>query len=97
MNDPMRPNDKNPQSGGGGPTPPRYSRSLLGWVILIGLGVALAVVLTGALEKKTPMDIRQFWVHVDNNDLVDTIVVKPDKIEGDNRFWVGQGCAGKAS
>jgi cell division protease FtsH len=71
-------------SGGpGGPTPPRYSRSLLGWAILIGLGVLLAVFLTGQLDNRREIPLTQFTHHLKHKQVTGTIRVVGSKIEAE--------------
>ena len=62
--------------------PPRIQRGMIGWMLIIGLGMGLAFILSGQLEDRTEVDIRQFWNYVENDQLDETLFVHPDKIEG---------------
>ncbi len=63
------------------PMPPNFSRSLLGWFLIIGLGVLLAAVLTGQNVGQREISITEFWQYVDNNQLTGTVYVETSQIK----------------
>ncbi len=79
MSDDPMPNP--PQKGARPPQPPKYTRSLLGWVVIIGVGLLLAVVLTGQLENRDKISLSEFWTYVDNNQLEGKIVIEGNKVK----------------
>ena len=65
--------------------PSRPSKSLLGWVILIGLGVLLLTFLNHGFGSRREISATEFWTYVENKDQVaGLIVVKETRIEGEN-------------
>ena len=76
---PQRPNDKRP--GGDGPPPLKFSRSLLGWVLAIGVATLLLTLVYQNLDKTPEIPASDFWQFVKNGDVVD-ITVRDQKIEG---------------
>jgi cell division protease FtsH len=68
-----------------GPSPkgPKYSRSLFGWVVIIGLGLLLAVLLNNEMSSGDEISMSEFWRYVDNGDLTGTLVVEENKIRGE--------------
>ncbi|HUT58318.1 MAG TPA: ATP-dependent zinc metalloprotease FtsH [Phycisphaerae bacterium] len=85
------PNDPPPQPPQRDQQPPqmpnRFSRSLLGWVIFIALGLLLVTVLSRGFDDRKPITTVQFWNYVENGQVTGKIVVRDDRIEGqiDNR------------
>jgi cell division protease FtsH len=79
----------NPQPGGPKKQPnlppPRYSRSLLGWVVIIGLGLLLAVMLTNQFEDRTKISLTKFEQYVDNNQLTGELIIDGREIRGELR------------
>ncbi|MCD4824377.1 MAG: ATP-dependent zinc metalloprotease FtsH [Phycisphaerae bacterium] len=66
------------------PQGPKLSRSLLGWVVIIGIGLLVASLLSEHFSgKQQQITITEFWNYVDNNDIVGTIRVETEKIEGE--------------
>ena len=64
--------------------PTRYSRSLLGWVILIGLGLLLVTLFNRTFESRREITTTEFWTYVENGQVHKKIVVKENRIEGEN-------------
>jgi len=62
---------------------PKYSRSLMGWVIIIGLGLLLVMLLSGQFEgKRRHISMTEFWNYVDNGQIDGKIIVESKRIEG---------------
>ncbi len=66
------------------PPSSRYSRSLLGWVIIIALGILLAVYLSGQFEKREEISLTQLWTYVNDNQLEGKILIEQsqNKVKG---------------
>ena len=78
MND--QPPNKPQRPPGMPPTPPRFSRSLLGWAIAIGLAVVLLSFLSRTDRKEiTPPE---FWQYVRNGEITGTLVIREKEIQG---------------
>ena len=74
-------------------SPSPFGRSLIGWVLIIGLGLLLMTFLTGGLEGKsrsiTPPD---FWMYARNNEIEGTLIIRETQIVGtlkDNASGLG--------
>jgi len=77
-------NDKTPEKPDRGQAPPpaRFSRSLMGWVMIIGLGLLLMTFLTRNLDSGKEISIVEFWRHVEQGKVVDRIIIQEQRIEG---------------
>jgi len=66
--------------------PTRPGKSLMGWVILIGLGVLLMTFIGhGFGDDRREISATEFWKYVENKDQVTgEIIVKEHRIEGEN-------------
>ncbi len=56
---------------------------MFGWVLIIGLGVMLAIMLGGKMSGGKEVDITQFWQYVDTNQITGTIEVERTKVRGE--------------
>ena len=70
------------------PTPPqppnRFNRSLLGWILIVSLGLTLAMLIRRGDDHRT-ITITEFWAYVDSGDqLTGKLVIGDDRIEGEN-------------
>ncbi len=68
-----------------GPAPqfPRpFNRSLIGWVLIVSLGLALMTYLGGLREKRREIPSNQFWTYLESGQVVGDLVVSDDRIEG---------------
>jgi cell division protease FtsH len=64
--------------------PNRFSKSLLGWVILIGLGLVLLAFLSKNLEgSRREISTTDFWTYVENGQVTGKILIRDDRIEGE--------------
>ena len=72
--------DKKPA---GPPAPNRYSRSLMSWVVIVGLGLAAVVLLSRSLDQARRITTVEFWNYVENGHVVGRLLIKPDRIEGE--------------
>ncbi|NBB95427.1 MAG: ATP-dependent zinc metalloprotease FtsH [Planctomycetes bacterium] len=63
--------------------PPRYSRSLLGWVVIIALCLLLAVLLTNQFDDRAEVSFSEFETFVDNNQLTGEVVIEGREIRGE--------------
>ena len=79
-------NDQMPEKPNRGPTPPqqpnRFSRSLLGWVVIMGLAVLLMSLLGKGLENRREISIVEFWNYAENGQVTGKIIIKPDQVTG---------------
>jgi len=84
MTDPQRnnPPDKPPPPPQG-PPPNRFGRSLMGWVLIIGV-VLLAFSLFGSTDKRRKISTSEFWTYVNNGQVTGKIIIREDRIEGEN-------------
>jgi cell division protease FtsH len=68
-----------------GPAPqiPRpFNRSLIGWVLIASLGLALMTYLGGLRERRREIPANQFWTYLDSGQVVGDLVVSETRIEG---------------
>ncbi len=69
------------------PTPPqlpnRFSRSLLGWILIVSLGLVLAVLIRKGDDRRT-VSVNEFYSYVQNDQLTDKLVIRDDRIDGEN-------------
>ncbi|MHC4982004.1 MAG: ATP-dependent zinc metalloprotease FtsH [Planctomycetota bacterium] len=72
---------------GQGPTPkpPRPGRSLMGWVILIGIGLLVMTLVTRSMEDRREISPTEFWNYARNGYVVGSLLIKEKRIEGENR------------
>ncbi len=72
------------------PTPPqtprRFNRSLMGWVIIVGLGLLAMTLFSRSMENRREISIGQFWTYLENSpgQVTGKIIVKRNRIEGEN-------------
>ncbi len=67
------------------PRPPnRISKSLIGWVVLIGLGLLAMTLLQGQFESRRKESIIAFWRYVENGQVTGDIIISENRIEGRN-------------
>jgi cell division protease FtsH len=70
------------------PTPPqapnRFSRSLVGWVLIVLMSLTLMYLIKGGDERRT-VSISEFWSYVNNDKLVNNLNIKDDRIEGETK------------
>ena len=65
-------------------TPPRFGRSLIGWVILIVLVIVGINLVTKGLDNQRQINATEFWTYVENGNVTDVILITPSRIEGKN-------------
>jgi len=85
MNDP-----KSDKPGGRGPNgspqmPSRFSHSLMTWVLVIGVGLFLTMILYKALDKRKTISPQEFWNYASNGQIKGTILIWEKQIEGELR------------
>jgi cell division protease FtsH len=87
MNDDQQKPTQDPNRGQRPPQMPpnRFGRSLLGWVIILGLGILLFMFLSRGLQDRTQISPGEFWTSVKEGYLKggSVIVVKEKSIEGE--------------
>ena len=74
-----------PPGGNGGPPkppPPRPARGMLGWVLIVALGIMLLFMLRGGMNSGNEISITEFWTHIHNGD-VKEVTIKEDMITGE--------------
>lgn len=80
-------NDLNPEKPDMKPNPPqkptRFSRSLMGWVVIISLGLLAVMLLKESWGRRREITTTAFWNHVENGQLVGDLVIYPSRIEGE--------------
>ncbi len=65
--------------------PPRLGRSLMGWVIIIGMGLLLMTLLSQGMEgSRREISPSDFWNFAQSGQFVGTLVIKEKRIEGEN-------------
>jgi len=62
--------------------PNKFGRSMMAWVVAIGLSLLLVMVLSQGLEKRKEITPPQFWAYVENGHVVGEMIVSEDQIEG---------------
>ncbi len=82
MND--KPPEKPPKPPGGPQLPNRYSRSLMGWVVIIGLGFLVMVLLSERFENRREISPGEFWTYVENGQIEGKLRIRTNEIEGTN-------------
>jgi len=81
-------NGKMPEkpSPGRGPTPPqmpgRFSRSLMGWVVLVGLAMLAVTLLSRSLDRRREISPPEFWTYARGGRIEGTIIIKEKEISG---------------
>jgi len=71
------------------PSPPqmpnRFSKSLVGWVIMITAGLLLIGYFSksGLINNRVEVSAADFWTYVDNGQVTGKLLVKDDRIEGE--------------
>jgi cell division protease FtsH len=85
----MPENPENPRpprnDGNGPPRPPvRVSRGLFSWIIIVGLGLMLLLMLNRSLNNAFKLPISQFWVMIQSGDIA-SVIVKENSITGEFR------------
>jgi len=76
--------NKSPDRPPTGPQlPNRFGRSLLGWVIIIGLALLLFTFIRQGLDDRREISATQFWTYVENGQVTGKLVVKEKRIEGE--------------
>ncbi len=65
------------------PQPPgRFGRSVIGWVVIISIGLALMMYLGQMRDHRRQIPVNQFWTYLDSGQVVGDIVVSETRIEG---------------
>ena len=62
--------------------PSRFGRSLMGWVIIIGLALLLMALLGGGLDRARDISPQEFWKHARNGKIAGAVIVKEREIRG---------------
>ena len=66
------------------PQPPnRFSRSLLGWILIVSLGLVLMVFINRRDDHR-PISVNEFWTYVQSDQLTDKLIIRDDRIDGEN-------------
>jgi len=81
--------------------PKRFGRSLMGWVLIIGVALVLVTFLSRGLTEHRDISPAEFWTFARNGQLEGEIVIREKRIEGQNpqnmlglgpdeprKFWV---------
>ncbi len=68
----------NGQRGGEAPGPLKFSRSIMAWVIFIGMALLLMAVAFRNVHRREEISVDQFWTYVDNNQITDVVLSGPD-------------------
>jgi len=55
---------------------------MLGWVVLLGIGFILAMVLYQKMDRRQTISPQQFWRYAKNGDLTGTLIIREKEIEG---------------
>jgi cell division protease FtsH len=72
-----------PSSNGGPPRPPpRMSRGMFSWVVILGLGLMFLVMLNQSMQRAQKISISQFWTHVERGDIA-KVTIREDAIVGE--------------
>ncbi len=83
MTDPQRDNPKNQPPTPTQPPPNRFGRSLMSWVLIIGV-VLLVFSIFSQMDKRREITTNEFWTYARNNQLTGEILIREDRIEGEN-------------
>ncbi len=79
----QQPPDPNRGPNQGPPTPPnRFGRSLMAWVIIIGVGLLVLMLVRGGFSQRQEISPADFWSYVRNGQIVDEVIVREQEIEG---------------
>jgi cell division protease FtsH len=83
------PNPKLPEMPGRDNQPPqppgRFSKGLLAWVVILGLGIAALAVFGRSYDTGRDVSIVDFWTFVQNGNVTGKIYVYENHIEGENK------------
>ena len=77
------PAGKKPSRGPTPKMPGRFGRSLMGWVIVIGLAMVLMSFLTAGIGGRREISSTEFWTHARNGHVVGKVIVKEAEIQGE--------------
>jgi cell division protease FtsH len=65
------------------PMPPnRFSRTLMGWVVVIGLALLMFTFLSRGMENRTEITPGDFWTYVENGQVTGIIVISDREVTG---------------
>ncbi len=80
-------NAPNPEKPDNKPPPPqmpaRFSRSMMGWVIAIGLGLLALMLIREFGSRRRGISTTDFWNYVENGQLVGKLTIYSNRIEGE--------------
>ncbi len=87
-------NQEDPQRD---PSPSRFSKTMLGWLVFIAVGVLLMSLLTRGFDQGREISILDFWNFVENGQVTGKIIIKESRIEGENTKgpWLAKGQSSK--
>ncbi len=63
--------------------PTRFTRSMFGWVVIIGLALLMMTMFGGMGQRRQEIPSNQFWTYLESGQVVGEIVVRNDRIEGE--------------
>jgi len=74
--------------GGRGPTGPqlpnRFGRSMFSWVFILAAGLIITFFVWRSAEPgRKSIDSQQFWTHAENGDIIGTLEIREDEIQGE--------------
>jgi cell division protease FtsH len=87
-------NNPDPEKPGRNPIPQlpnRFNRSLMGWVVLIGMGLLLISFATSARDRRREITILDFWTYLEDGRITEDVVVSEQRIEGELAPDTGEG------
>jgi len=62
--------------------PNRFSRSLMGWVVIIGLVLLLFTLFRSGFNRRQEIAMNEFWTFAQNGQIVGKLIVREKEIEG---------------
>jgi cell division protease FtsH len=71
--------------------PNRFSRSLMGWAIIIGLGLLILTLVNRGFEDRRQITDLDFWNYLEQGQVSGKTAVKEDRIEGTNASFTPLG------
>ncbi len=77
LKNPEKPDHKPPPQ-----MPSRFSRSLMGWLLIIGAGMVLMLLLREGFSRRSQISTVEFWNYLENGQVVDKLIIYKERIEG---------------
>ncbi|MFW5840097.1 MAG: ATP-dependent zinc metalloprotease FtsH, partial [Planctomycetota bacterium] len=79
---PQKPQPPGNNRGPGGPQSPKFGRSVLAWVVIIGLALLIFTFVSRSLDGSREITAKEFWDYLRNGKIESPLVVRDKEIRG---------------